>query len=263
MQIAIDFRVKHGFICSYLEEHNMTIKQLAEEIGINKSMLGLIINLHYPLPKSGGSLDKLVKYFGLPAEVLFPEEYREIVSKKINMKHRLYKEIDMVSLENLNRREIIYEPDYEEDHLCDRIENALTTLSSDHQDILKRRFGIGFPPHTLTEIAKIYGKSQERIRQQEAKALRMLQHRKRRYMLLTEEEISDLEEKIQKESERASKCGLRDIPYYNSQKERCNCCKHFTLDASTRRERRRNYCTLNNFSVYPKSEVCNDFEEMK
>lgn len=55
------------------------------------------------------------------------------------------------------------------------IEGALATLPARMQDVVRRRFGLSDGvPRTLEEIARDYGVTRERIRQIEAKALKLL-----------------------------------------------------------------------------------------
>lgn len=53
---------------------------------------------------------------------------------------------------------------------------ALMTLSDMEREVIKLHFGIDEGEHTLQEIAEIYGKSKERIRQIEAKGFNKLRH---------------------------------------------------------------------------------------
>lgn len=57
------------------------------------------------------------------------------------------------------------------------IHEELDQLHSRQADVIRRRFGIGFEDEmTLEEVGQLYGVTRERIRQIEAKGLRVLQH---------------------------------------------------------------------------------------
>ena len=57
------------------------------------------------------------------------------------------------------------------------IKDALSTLDSRSEKVLRLRFGIGLSTDmTLEEVGGVYGVTRERIRQIEAKALRKLRH---------------------------------------------------------------------------------------
>jgi RNA polymerase primary sigma factor len=60
--------------------------------------------------------------------------------------------------------------------LRDFVAEALAQLTPREERILRMRFGIGMPDHTLEQIGKTFGVTRERIRQIEAKALQKLGH---------------------------------------------------------------------------------------
>jgi RNA polymerase primary sigma factor len=68
--------------------------------------------------------------------------------------------------------------------LAEEVEQVLSTLTPRQARILRLRFGLdGKHPHTLKEIAAMYGLTRERIRQIEREALRRLRHPSRsRYL---------------------------------------------------------------------------------
>ena len=62
---------------------------------------------------------------------------------------------------------------------------VLAELTPREERILRMRFGIGMPDHTLEQVGKTFGVTRERIRQIEAKALQTLSHSARARKLLT------------------------------------------------------------------------------
>jgi RNA polymerase primary sigma factor len=60
--------------------------------------------------------------------------------------------------------------------LRDRVAEALSQLTPREERIMRMRFGIGMPDHTLEQVGKTFGVTRERIRQIEAKALKKLCH---------------------------------------------------------------------------------------
>ena len=68
-------------------------------------------------------------------------------------------------------------PDYVATHVAlkKKIQEALTVLSMRESDIIKRRYGLEeYSPHTLGEIARMYGLTRERVRQIEKQSLRRM-----------------------------------------------------------------------------------------
>ena len=72
----------------------------------------------------------------------------------------------------------------EQNNLREKIEEVLTDLSDQEQQVLRMRFGLDDDtPKTLEEIGKLFGVTRERIRQIEAKAIRKLRHPSRLKLL--------------------------------------------------------------------------------
>jgi RNA polymerase primary sigma factor len=65
------------------------------------------------------------------------------------------------------------------------VAEVLAELTPREERILRMRFGIGMPDHTLKQVGKTFGVTRERIRQIEAKALQKLSHSARARKLLT------------------------------------------------------------------------------
>ena len=72
----------------------------------------------------------------------------------------------------------------EQNNLREKIDELLTDLSDQEQQVLRMRFGLDDDtPKTLEEIGKVFGVTRERIRQIEAKAIRKLRHPSRLKLL--------------------------------------------------------------------------------
>lgn len=72
----------------------------------------------------------------------------------------------------------------EQNNLREKIDEVLTDLSDQEQQVLRMRFGLyDDTPKTLEEIGKVFGVTRERIRQIEAKAIRKLRHPSRLKLL--------------------------------------------------------------------------------
>lgn len=72
----------------------------------------------------------------------------------------------------------------EQNNLREKIDEVLTGLSDQEQQVLRMRFGFDDDtPKTLEEIGKVFGVTRERIRQIEAKAIRKLRHPSRLKLL--------------------------------------------------------------------------------
>ena len=77
---------------------------------------------------------------------------------------------------------VVYE--IEQKNLREKIDEVLTGLSDQEEQVLRMRFGLDDDtPKTLEEIGKVFGVTRERIRQIEAKAIRKLRHPSRLKLL--------------------------------------------------------------------------------
>jgi RNA polymerase sigma factor (sigma-70 family) len=78
-----------------------------------------------------------------------------------------------------------------------KIHAMLNTLTKEEETILRMRFGLGDEsPHTLQEVAQVFNRTREEIRQMEAQALRKLKHPNRSNILrsfMSDEEGRPLE----------------------------------------------------------------------
>jgi RNA polymerase sigma factor (sigma-70 family) len=112
-----------------------------------------------------------------------PERYRKIndVLAERGKKKDLLDMVDTIPLEYVYNLADTARPTAEDElsakELKSTITEALSTLTSREERVLRKRFGIGLPTdYTLEEIGKGFLVTKERIRQTEAKALRKLKH---------------------------------------------------------------------------------------
>jgi RNA polymerase sigma factor (sigma-70 family) len=105
------------------------------------------------------------------------------------------------------------------------VEEQLESLSPRQALVLRMRYGIGCEEHTLDEVGEKFDLTQERIRQIEAKALRLLKHPKRsdelRQLMPNYEKPSHLKEK-QKELV----CGIHRGHMFYTNQNRVVVCAH-------------------------------------
>jgi RNA polymerase sigma factor (sigma-70 family) len=188
MKLAIVSKVKHGVIFQYIQENNITAKELAKQIGIAEGTLHKFINMKsYPkkkFPASKKVLLKLCKFFKCKEKDIFPNQIKKHldeqteIAKILQNTHITYSEPNLVflpSYDNLPQKLISYEID-EDVFKKTRIEKALKTLNLREEKIIRLRFELGL---SYEKIAKQFNMTRERIRQIESKALRKLRHPKR------------------------------------------------------------------------------------
>lgn len=189
LEVAIIAKAKQGYIYRYMLENNMTASELARRIGINPSAMGRMINFQWLPNKNKRQSRELIKkfetYFNMSIEVLFPPELTEEIREKLGRKHVHFQEFEFLRLEDIQPKYLSYDLREEEaiKEQSSEIQKALKTLKPKEEEILKKRFGFNGEAQTLIALAKEYKVTPERMRQIENKALRKLQHHKRRSIL--------------------------------------------------------------------------------
>ncbi len=177
-QLTLAIRPKVGIIYSYLKENNLTLKKLAEIIGVNPNWLCSIVNFRYiPKTHDGENTQKLLNFFDAEFSDIFPTENLKLIAGE----HQVSKTIPKDKLINWSREQfdMLPAPEIEEEKIDIKttIENALEKLKPREKEILEMRFGLnGKREYSLLEIAKYMNVTQERIRQIESKAFRKLRH---------------------------------------------------------------------------------------
>ncbi len=107
MEIQINVKAKHGVIGRYLEENNMSQSELADLIGISRSEFGRLFNLKWVPRRRAKTIPLLEGFFGVPFEELFPPEIVKQVVEKLGPKKIFYREIETVSLADVDQRKLI------------------------------------------------------------------------------------------------------------------------------------------------------------
>lgn len=80
--IALSIRPKHGYLYRYMEEHNITAKELSEKIGICRSTFDKILHFRWmpgenPMVKE--TAEKICAFFHCKLDDIFSRELMEIL----------------------------------------------------------------------------------------------------------------------------------------------------------------------------------------
>lgn len=177
-EISLSVKPKVGLLYSYLKDNNLTIKQLAEIVGVTESWLCGVINFTY-VPKSdqGQGTQKLLKFFGVGFSDIFPSAKLKLIAGERQVSRSIPKD----KLANWSREQFDELPapqiDSRPKEINMAIMSALDKLNGRDKEILILRYGLdGKDEHSHGEIGKIFGVTRERIRQIESRALRKLRH---------------------------------------------------------------------------------------
>jgi len=188
MKVAVTASFKNGILW---EAAQMLGSQaaLARHLGIDQVTIGCWLNFK-KVPdftsewgkKRYAEIDaKLNALTGCGLEIIFPPEVR---SKQFLAREKKFQAVMEMPVENLIAAGAVPQlpPSPFEDvvnlEMKDIIEQKLAVLNDQQQKVVKMRFGLGDgeASRTLDEVAEHLGVTKERVRQIEAKALRILRH---------------------------------------------------------------------------------------
>ena len=186
--LRVESRFKNATLYRALDEFlgpGWTQHQAAEYCGVSDTDLGKILNLKWEPRRRFGegylsSFRKVADKLGYEPSELFPDTLYSLQLPGVVV--REYESPCVLSLQEAQKAGLLPPaPDtlhaVEEDESRALVDSALDTLSPREAKIMRLRFGLnGEGEHSLQEIADLIGRSRDRIRQIEAKALRKLRH---------------------------------------------------------------------------------------
>lgn len=173
MKITAITRYKHGELYAILRRIGWTQSELSRQTGIHPATIGNIINLaKRPTAEQADAIQKALGIAGEYLDVLaeWPETF-----EGLKPGYRREQTADVPLERLLDHPEVMQlaAPEYEDDGLEERVEDAMSKLSPRHRFVLRERFWNG---ELLATIARRTKTSRERVQQIEAAALRELRH---------------------------------------------------------------------------------------
>jgi len=186
MKVAVSVRVRNGHLAEAARQFK-TQTAFAEWLEVPAHILSEWLNYSRPFWCKSEKYNpdivaaKLELICGAPIQEIFPEE---VYANKAWLKHSKVAEriADLPVEQLLATGAVTALPPAPDDavmmgELREQIAAALKTLTPRQETVIRRRFGLdGEPPATLEEIGRDLGVNRERIRQTEAKAMRVLRH---------------------------------------------------------------------------------------
>lgn len=181
----VEFRIRNNAIKQRRAMLRLNQAQLAKKVGVCQGTINAYETLkHSPIHaatnKWKDSALKLAKFFKIDPEQLWPDVTKYIAQTTITQKlsaremQYIFEQQQQMEIENEITPERLLLLSENQNH----IEEQLNSLPARYCDVVKRRHGFnGEESQTLRGIGKSLGITQERVRQIELKAYRMLQWR--------------------------------------------------------------------------------------
>jgi predicted XRE-type DNA-binding protein len=176
-KISLAIRPKVGVIYSYMKENNLTIKKMAEIIGVGEVWLGMVVNFKLiPKREDGVATKKLLAFFDVEFSDIFPSASLKMIAGD----HTITKTIPKENLISWSREQfdelpsIEYDP--QKESLSEDVSEAMKALPNDrYREILKMYYGLdGNKPLTQREIGEIYDITDSRVSEIIRRCLRKL-----------------------------------------------------------------------------------------
>ena len=179
-RIGVTFRVFNWSLDRAIRAKGWNRREAAAACGVHWQTLSKWLGFQ-SYPREAKALEVAV-VLGVSDEILFPAEIRGFritkQSEPISFGREEALAFGMLSQEIDPERVAI------QGSLTDAIKEAMQGLREREKLVLKLRFGLeGEEALTLTDVAAVVGVTRERIRQIEAKALRLLRHPSRSSLL--------------------------------------------------------------------------------
>lgn len=192
MRVAADVRFRNAYIWEAVQKCGSQ-QALAEYLGVNQGSITSWLNFQSCPPFDAATGDKVDFYtqidirfttlIGVGLETIFPLDVRthraslkkmarQVAIREMPIEKLIEAGLAPVRLLNQSPDELA-----EKQELGKVIDDVLKDLKEREADIIRRRFGLnGDAPQTMEEVGMVYKITQERVRQIEAKALRLLRH---------------------------------------------------------------------------------------
>ncbi len=179
--INVEIRVRNNLVLRVMKERGIaSVAELSRQSGISQIALGLFVNMKRPARNKKDDswypdVVKLAEFFQCMPEDLFSDRQQYTAIEK----NRREAEVTFTELAQITQ----LTPDRQLELSSEALEfrtiltQTLLRLRPREERVLRMRFGINLDhDFTLREVADQFGIQPERIRQIEARALRMLKH---------------------------------------------------------------------------------------
>ena len=191
-EFALTAKLRHGALWKLVKQFGSQAA-LARHLGLAPTMLCSLVNMRCkpPIHSVGWPdvCDKLFVLTGQTPEELFPEwlhgeDFLDLPKNFEEMKRLPATQIKNICIVENNNDRIV-----DIDRKRKVIKSVIDSLPYREQEVIKLRFGLDDNrTYTIKEIAKIFNKSFQRIRQIEARAIRRMQLLKENFEAALEDE---------------------------------------------------------------------------
>lgn len=181
-EYRVDLKVRNNLLLSAIESAGFkNVSQFCKASGLQPTLVGEFVNFKIsPLTKDGDftpTARRIADFLGVLPDELWTDDQLNMKldtnQTRFTVSHR---ELALTLARHTGELLEAPEPDasLETKDKALLVNDALDSLRPIEARVLRMRFGIGTTEHTLEEVAQVLGVTRERIRQIEAKGLRLL-----------------------------------------------------------------------------------------
>jgi len=182
-EYRLEVRVKNNWLWWAIKGCGFkTQKEFAEAAGVRYCNLGTLLSMKRSALTRDGSwcLDalRIAEYLDVFPEEIFPPKAMRGIETNIAVRELSEDELSVALEGPMSPEDYVFEKEKTK-----LLSDALSQLRPREERVVRARFGLNTDEKTLEEVGKDFGRSRDRIRQIECKALRKLKHPKREKLL--------------------------------------------------------------------------------
>lgn len=194
-EFHLTMKLRNNLLRSRRVALGLNVREAAEAIGLSSSTYCACETMKINPKRTNGEWTqtalRIAKFYGALVEDLWPTEILGVTEPDASRELSVTEVRGLLSDCEIGRRQLTPDGYVEQQEQTAVVQEAFHVLDSTQQLVIQRRFGLdGEGGATLEEVGQQLGRSKERVRQKEARALRLLRGPSRRALTTDSERTS-------------------------------------------------------------------------